>query len=146
MVRGPGIKIPQLPGRQWHRSPRQPSHGSHGAPGAHASAESPSHPWLAPSSGRNSKRTGAGMTSGHWWGPRPRLLKPPLTAPCQLVVMLELLGIILVDPETRGRHRFDIFRGHPDRLVWSGVRPPQPRPHGRASRHPRGPPCPPDPF
>ena len=50
---------------------------------------------------------------------RPRLIQPPLTAPRQLVVVLEFPGVVLVRPKTGRRHRLHILRRH--RLVWPGV-------------------------
>ena len=52
---------------------------------------------------------------------RPRLVQPPLTAPCQLVVVLELPGVVLVHPKGRRRHRLHILRRHRHRLVRTGV-------------------------
>ena len=52
---------------------------------------------------------------------RPRLVQPPLTAPRELVVVLELPGIVLVHPKGGRRHRLHVLRGHRHRLVRPGV-------------------------
>ena len=52
---------------------------------------------------------------------RPGLLEPPLPAPRQLIVMLELPGVVLVHPKRCRRLRLHVLRRHRDRFVRPGV-------------------------
>ena len=89
---GSGIKVAELSDCQWHRSPRRAE--------PHASAESltrnlPHRPVL-----------GLERPLGIGGGPeRPRLLQPPLTTPRQLVVVLELGGVVLIQKWPLRGHR-----------------------------------------
>ena len=128
--RGPGIKISELPHSQWDGGAREPRLGLR-RPAGHrkrmlqqsfgAVRGSHRHRVIA----RNlSRRSILGLeASGRIGGgpERPGLLEPPLTAPRQLIVMLELPGVVLVHPKRCRRHRLHILRRHRDRFVRPGV-------------------------
>ena len=51
----------------------------------------------------------------------PGLLEAPLPALREALVVLELVGVVLVDPKSRRRLRLHVFRRHRHRLVRPGV-------------------------
>ena len=51
----------------------------------------------------------------------PGLLEAPLPALREALVVLEFVGVVLLDPKSRRRLRLDVFRRHRHRLVRPGV-------------------------
>ena len=124
--RGSRIEVPQLPHRQRHGRPRQPSPGLRRAPrhrecvlqqslraihGSHHHGIVGGHLLHRPILGLEASGRIGGRSE------RPGFLEPPLTAPRQLVVVLELPSVILVDAEGRRLLGLHGLRRHRDRLV-----------------------------
>ena len=122
--RGSRIEVPQLPHRQRHGRPRQPSPWLRRAPrhregvlqqslravrGSHHHGVVGGHLLHRPILGLEASGRIGGRTE------RPGFLEPPLTAPRQLVVVLELPSVILVDAEGRRLLGLHGLRRHRDR-------------------------------
>ena len=71
-------------------------------------------PWPGASWSRSSPKLLAAFVGAR---NAPGFSSPPLTALREVLVVLELLRVVLVNPKARGRHRLHILRRHGDRLV-----------------------------